>query len=193
MDNHKGKRLFITGIPTAGKSYLAKLLAEQTNAITVLFDKVLDGYMTDPKYEKWINFYWNQDERAYLTQTSPDEQRRNLILQAECFWPLFAKCIRSYQDEMRPVIFDSVSLLPSIVRREFDFPGIILAGSSVEETLIRNQKNPRWSKVSELQELEARTFFDIERPLYLEEAQRFNLPVFEKADDAISYCVDLLK
>jgi hypothetical protein len=193
MNTHAGKRLFITGIPTAGKSYLAKLLAEQTGAITVFFDKVLDGYMKDPHYEPWINFYWNQDERTYLTQTSPEDQRHYLMQQAECFWPLFAEQIRSYQNETRPVIFDSVSLFPSLVRREFDFPGIILAGSSVEETLARNQKDPRWSKLPELQKMEAEAFFYIERPLYMAEAKQFDLPVFEKADEAVEYCINLLK
>lgn len=192
MIPHAGKRLFITGIPTAGKSYLAKILAEKTGCVTVFFDKVLDGYMKDPRYEKWINFYWNQDERAYLTQTSPDEQRRNLFLQAEAFWPLFAENIRSYEKESLPVIFDSVSLFPSLVRKEFDFPGVALVGSSVEETLARNEKDPRWSKLPELQKMEAEAFFTVERPLYVADAEKFGIPIFEKADDAVDYCVRIL-
>jgi predicted kinase len=35
---HVGKRLFITGIPTSGKSYLAKILAEKVGGIAVIFD-----------------------------------------------------------------------------------------------------------------------------------------------------------
>ena len=192
MNDHKGKRLFVTGIPTAGKSYLVKQLIEKTGGIPVFFDKVLDKHMTDPRYEKWINFYWNQDERTYLTQTSPEDQCRYLMQQAECFWPLFAEHIRSYRDETRPVIFDSVSLFPSLVSSEFNFPGVVLIGSSVEETLARNQKDPRWSKLPELQELEAQAFFNIERPLYIAEARQFGLPTFEKADDAVEYCLKLL-
>ena len=190
---HAGKRLFITGIPTAGKSYLAKLLAEKTGAIVVSFDNVLDGYLQDPHYEPWINFYWNQDERTYLTQTSPDDQRHNLLLQAECFWPLFAECIRSHQTESRPVVFESVSLFPSLVRKEFDFPGVVLTCSSVEDVLTRNNLAPRWSELPDLQKMESEAVFNIERPLYLAEAKQFGLPVFEKADDAVEYCVRLLK
>lgn len=172
----RGKRLFITGIPTAGKSYLAKAVAAKVAAKVVHFDKVLDNHLNDPLYEKWINFYWNQDERAYLTGTSPDDQRRFLMEQAECFWPLFKEHIDSYKDEMQPVIFESVSLFPSLVRRAFDFPGIVLAGVSIQETLKRNQGDPRWSKLPELQAMEAEAFFNIERPLYISEAKKIRPP-----------------
>ena len=193
MTEHKGNRLYITGIPTAGKSYLAKKLAEEAGAVVVFFDKVLDKYLSDPRYEPWINFYWNQDERTCLTQTSPDDQRKFLMQQAECFWPLFSEHIRSHELETKPVVFDSVSLFPSLVRREFDFPGVVLIGTSVEETLERNQKDPRWSKLADLQKLEAEAFFNVERPLYIAEAQKYDLPTFKKADDAVEYCLNILR
>gem|GEM_PF-4639473 len=33
--NHAGKRLFISGIPTSGKSYLAKRLADEVHGVAI--------------------------------------------------------------------------------------------------------------------------------------------------------------
>ncbi len=191
--NHSGKRLFITGIPTSGKSYLTNLLAEKVNGIAVMLDDFREELSSNEQYRKWTNFYIDQDELTYLSTTSPERQWNNLIAQSEGLWPAFLSEIYKYRDDSRPVIFESVNMLPYLVKRDLDFDGVVLIGSSLAETLERNIKDPRWGNTSELQELEARTFFEIERPHYREEALKYGYPTFDRADDAVSYCLRVLE
>ena len=191
--NHKGKRLFITGIPTSGKSYLAKLLAEKINGVFVLLDDLRESLADNEEYRKWTDFYLDKDEKEYLTNTSSEEQWTNLIIQSEGLWPAFIKEISKYENEAKPVIFECVNILPHLAKRDLDFPGIVLTGSSFEEAFDRNIKDPRWGNTRELQELEARAFFFIERPRYKAEAEKYGYKVFERADEAIGYCLGLLK
>jgi len=190
--NHKGKRLFITGIPTSGKSYLAKRLADKVGGVCVLLDDLREGLATDENYKKWTNFYLDRDEKRYLTNTSPEEQWNNLVTQSEGLWPAFIDGIEKYSNEEKPVIFECVNILPHLAKKDLDFAGIVLIGSSFELTLERNLKDPRWGNTKELQELEAKTFFFVERPKYKSEAEKYEYPVFEKAEDAFEYCLRLL-
>ncbi len=80
------RRLFITGIPTAGKSYLAKKLAEEVGGICVSVDDMREGFSKDERYKKWVNYYLDQDECAYYTITTPAEQWNNLVCQSEGLW-----------------------------------------------------------------------------------------------------------
>lgn len=54
---HKGKRLFITGIPTAGKSHLAKLLAKEVGGRDINLDSFREDLARDERYRKWVNYY----------------------------------------------------------------------------------------------------------------------------------------
>ena len=65
-----GKRIFITGIPTAGKSYLAEKLAEKVGGICVSIDDIREELVKDERYKKWVNFYLDQDEYDYYTNIS---------------------------------------------------------------------------------------------------------------------------
>ena len=191
--NHKGKRLFITGIPTSGKSYLAKAISEKTGVFVVHLDNLRESIATDEHYTKWTNFYLDKNEKEYLTTTSPEDQWKNLVLQSEGLWPAFMKEIKKYEHEQKPVVFECVNILPHLAHQYLDFPGIVLIGESFEKILERNIKDPRWSNTVELQKLEAKTFFEIERPCYKAEAERYNYPVFEKTDDALGTALKLLQ
>ncbi len=184
MKKHLGKRLFITGIPTAGKSYLAKRLAADLGGISVSLDHHREAIASDERYGKWVQFYWDKDEKEYYSQTGPDEQWQNLVNQSMALWPAFLEKIDSFYEETKPVIFECVSMLPQIVSKDIDFPGIVLVGTSYESILERNIADPRWGKTEELQKMEAFSFFNIERPNYIKEAERFGYPVFETADQA---------
>lgn len=184
MQNHKGKRLFITGIPTSGKSYLAKQLADKVGGIAVLFDDFRENLAKNDRYKKWTNFYLDVDEKEYLTKTNPEKQWENLIAQSKGLWPAFLQEIEKYKDEEKPVIFECVNILPHIAKRDLDFLGIVLIGNSYEEILERNIKSPRWGNTRELQELEAKTFFEVERPHYKAEAEKYGYEVFENYDEA---------
>jgi hypothetical protein len=187
------KRLFITGIPASGKSYLANKLAETVGGLVVSFDDVRESLADDDRYGKWVNFYWNQDEKTYLTNTSTEEQWGNLVAQSEGLWPVFIEKIKIFSEESRPVIFECVNILPHLAKKDLEFPGVVLLGKSYEEILKRNIQNPRWGNTKELQEMESKTFFDIERPRYREEAEKYGYPVFETADDAFSMALNLLR
>ena len=189
---HQGKRLFITGIPTSGKSHLAKAIAEKTGGVAVILDDFREDLSENPKYRKWVNFYLDQDEKKYLTETSPEDQWKNLVAQSEAIWPAFLKEIEKYSKEKQPVIFECVNMLPHLTRQNLGFPGIVLIGSSLEETLKRNKKDPRWGNTLELQELEAKMFFEVERPNYKREAEKYGYPVFESADEAFQLAIKIL-
>ncbi len=195
MTKHAGKRLFITGIPTAGKSYLAKKLASEINGISISLDDFRDELASDAQYKqykKWINFYLDHDENVYLAETKPDVLWKNLVAQSEALWPAFVEKIHSYSSEEKPVIFESVNILPHLARKDLEFPGIVLIGFSYKKTLERNKKHPRWGNTTNLQELEAKTFFDIERPRYKAEAEKYEYPVFETADFAFEPALKFL-
>lgn len=186
-------KLFITGIPTAGKSYLAKKLKDELGAKHVELDDLREGLISHPEYGKWISFYYNQDERMYLENTSPEDKWKHLVKQSEEIWPVFKEEIKKYNDEEGLVVFESVNLLPHLIQRDFpESKQIVLIGESLELTYKRNQESPRWGDTDELQKLEADNFFNVERPRYIEAAKNNNLPVFESADDAFDYIVNSL-
>ena len=178
------KRIFITGIPTAGKSYLGKKLAEKVGGICVSIDDFREDLAKDERYKKWVQFYSDQDEYTYYTTTTYDEQWVNLVKQSEGFWLGILKKIRQYETEDRPVIFEGVNILPHLAHKDLGISGVTIIGRSFEETLERNKKNPRWGKTEELQKLEADAFFNGERPHYKEESEKYGYKVFETPDDA---------
>lgn len=192
MTSHKSKRLFITGIPTSGKSHLAKQLADKVGGIPVLFDDFRENLAQNDQYKKWTNFYLDVDEKEYLTKTNPEKQWENLVAQSEGLWPAFLQEIEKYKDETKPVIFECVNILPHIAKKHLDFLGIVLIGKSYEEILERNIKSPRWGNTLELQELEAKTFFEVERPHYKAEAEKYGYKVFENYDDAFAKALELI-
>lgn len=186
------QRIFITGIPTAGKSYLAKKLAEAVGGVCVSIDDVRQELVKDEKYKKWVNFYIDQDEYTYYTTTTYDEQWKNLVAQSEGFWPGILARLAQYADDDRPVIFEGVSILPHLACRDLQISGIVIIGQSLEETLDRNKKEPRWGATEELQKLEADAFFNGERPHYKDDAERYGYPVFETPDEAWATAVQIL-
>jgi hypothetical protein len=183
---HKAKRLFITGIPTSGKSCLAKQIVLKSGGIAIFLDDLRKNISVNDQYGKWTNFYFDKDERNYLTKTTPEKHWQDLVAQSEGLWPTFLEEIERYKNEERLVVFECVNILPHIARKHLDFPGIVLIGKSYEETLERNKRNPRWGNSVELQELEAKTFFEVERPRYKAEAEKYGYEVFESADEALN-------
>ena len=186
------KRIFITGIPTAGKSYLAKKLAEKVGGICVSIDDFREDLTKDERYKKWVNFYLDQDEHTYYTTTTHDEQWTNLVKQSEGFWPGVLEKIHQYNEESRPIIFEGVNVLPHLAHKDLQMPGIAIIGRSFDETLERNKKDPRWGATEELQRLEAEAFFNGERPHYKEESEKYGYQVFETPDEAYEVALSLL-
>ena len=97
-------RLFITGIPTAGKSYLAKKLAAEVGGICVSVDDIREGLAEDERYRKWVNFYLDKNEFEYYSKSTPDELWADLVAQCEGLWSATLQKISEYENEERPVI-----------------------------------------------------------------------------------------
>lgn len=190
--NMDKKRLFITGIPTAGKSYLAKKLANEVGGICVSVDDMREELSKDERYKKWVNYYLDQDEKTYYTTSNYDEQWKNLVAQSEGLWSGILAGLDKYVDEDNPVIFEGVNILPHLAHRDLQIPGIAIIGRSLEETFERNMKEPRWGTTEELQKLEADAFFNGERPHYKDDAGKFGYLVFETPDDAWTTAVQIL-
>lgn len=186
------KILFITGIPTSGKSYLAEKIAKEIGGVHVRIDDWREEMAQDPRFKQAINFYLDQDEKTYYTTTTFDERWANLVWQSESLWPGIMEHIQSFAGESRPVICEGVNLLPHLAKQDFDFPGVCLIGTTFEETLRRNMADPRWGETEELQKLEAEAFFYGERPRYQAEAAKYGYPVFTSVDEAYPEVLKLL-
>lgn len=186
------KKIFITGIPTAGKTYLAEKLAQYTSGISVSIDNIRAELAHSELYKPWVNLYSDQDEATYYSTLDSNAQWKSLMDQSEHLWPGILGKIHEYNSDDRPIIFEGVNLLPHLVAQDLQFPGIALIGRSFEEVFERNKKDPRWGKTEDLQRLEAEEFFNVQRPRYKAEAEEHGLSVFETPDEAWETALQLL-
>ncbi|MFA7171250.1 MAG: AAA family ATPase [Candidatus Paceibacterota bacterium] len=203
-------KIFITGIPTAGKTYLSRKLAKATGGYCLETDALRDELVKDPKYNKWENFFDEKNEYAYYTDNDPEEQWRLLSEQHEQLWPGVLKKIREYGSghiplksiiagylrkplsKKRPIIFEGINILPRLAKKDLDFPGVVLIGKSLEEVLERNRQRPRWGKTEEMLKMGAEAFWYVERPRYIAEAEDCGYKIFEDADEAYAEIVKIL-
>ena len=181
------KRLFITGIPTAGKSWAGNLIATELGAIHVEIDDMRAEFQHDRRYRDAANFFLNQNEKEYYENTTHKEQWDNVVRQSESLWPALFEKIKSYEKEPRPVVFEGVNLIPSLMHKDFPhMKGIVLLGPSFEKTLERNHQSPRWGNTEELQHIEAEAFFYGERPRYMEEGEKYGYKICDTATEAFN-------
>lgn len=185
--------VFISGIPTSGKSFLARKIAKKLGAFHLDTDTLRKKMSEDPKLEPWVNFYWNQDEKQYLSENSCKEQWSNLVKQSEAFWPTILKKVEEIKRDNPIAIFEGDTILPHLAKKDLDFTGIYLLGQSLEQTFERNKKNPRWGSSEELQRLEAEMFFNCEGPKYKEEAEKYGFKTFTSLQEAEEELLRLLK
>lgn len=184
--------VFMGGIPASGKSYLSRKVAEKTGVFHLDTDTLRKEMSSDPQLEYWLNFFWNQNEELYLTETSYEDHWQNLVKQSESFWPTILKRIKGVMESNKSAIFEGVNILPHLAKRDLNFPGIYLLGKSFEEILERNKKNPRWGQTEQLQKLEAELFFNCERPRYKEEAEKYGYKIFENSEESEKELLKLL-
>jgi len=207
----KNPRLFITGIPTAGKSYLARKLLRETGGYCLETDNLRDDLAKDPEYSEWARFFKEENECSYYMNNDVEEQWNMLLEHHERLWPGVLKKIRDYESgriplksrlasvcrkpivQSRPLIFEGINLLPHLARKDLDFPGIVLIGKSLEEVKERNRMNPRWGSSERMIEMGARAFWFVERPHYIREARENGYPVFEETDEAYEAALAMLE
>lgn len=201
----KPARIFITGIPTAGKSYLARKLARITGGYCLETDNLREEFKDDPALGEWARFFDEENEFAYYTDNDPRKQWQILSEVHEGIWPGVLRKIREYESGQiparsriasftrrpfareRPLIFEGINILPRLAKKDLDFPGVVLIGKSFEEVLARNRERPRWGHTEEMIEMGARAFWFVERPRYIAEAQENGYPIFEDADRAFEH------
>lgn len=187
------KYIFIGGIPTSGKSFLADWLAQKTNSIHVDIDDLRGEMKKNPNLEPWVNFFWNKDEKKYWETTTPEEHWNNLVKQSEAFWPIILEKIREIQKSGKSAIFEGVNILPHLAHQDLDFSGIVLLGDSEQTVLERCREKPRWGKTNELQKKEAKWFFVHEGTIYRKEANKYGYNVFNDFKKAEKEAIRLLE
>jgi len=175
---------FISGIPTSGKSYLAEKVSKDTGALHVDTDIWRKELCSDPETERWVNFYWNLNEKEYWQTTTCEQQWENLVKQSEAFWPTFIGKINEIQKGKVSAIIEGVNILPHLARKDLNFKGVYLLGESLESVLRRNREDPRWGKTEELQKMEAEAFWNCEKFMYEKCAKQYGYKTFSDPVDA---------
>ena len=210
MTEDTNPKIFITGIPTAGKSYLAKRIVKETGGFCLETDNLREELAEDPRFGKWVDFFDEESEYEYYTNNTPKEQWRILNEQHEKLWPGVLEKIREYEggriplkskiaahirkplSKKRPIVFEGINILPRLAINDLDFPGVVLVGKSFEEVLENNRKRPRWGKSEKMIRMGAEAFWFVERPHYIAEAESYGYKIFEDADEAYAEIVKIL-
>jgi dephospho-CoA kinase len=210
-ENTANPKIFITGIPTAGKSYLARKLLNATGGYCLETDNLYEELGRDPRFEEWARFFEDNDEHAYYTENDPKRQWAILSEMHEKLWPGVLERIRAYEagdiptksklagflrkpfSQKRLLVFEGINILPHLARKDLDFPGVVLVGKSYEEVLTRNRERPRWGKTEEMIQMGANAFWSVERPRYIAEAQSCGYKIFEDADEAYEEALKMLE
>jgi hypothetical protein len=180
---------FITGIPTSGKSYLAKKIAKEHGIRHVDTDAFRIDMEKDPALAPWVNYFWHQNESEYFKKPC-SERWADIVAQSKAFWPFCSGKITEIMRSNDSAIFEGVNLLPHIVGYDFKFPGVVLIGESFETTFERNKEDPRWGKTEELQKKEAENFFFCEREHYKKEGEQYGWKVFDGVSEAEAELLD---
>lgn len=154
------KYVFIGGIPTAGKSFLAKKIADKIGAIYVEIDLLREEMLKDPKLKPWVNWYTNQDEEEYFKKTDNDLGWTHLKNQSEAYWQTIEKKVNQIKKTGKKAIFEGYNLLPHLVSKYFDFDGIYLGAPKPEEILRRIKMKKRWGEEDKLHKMEVKFFIE---------------------------------
>lgn len=183
--------VFITGVPAAGKSYLAQKVSKKLDIPVLKVDDLRKEMAEDPELKKWVMFFWDTDEKQHYTETSCQQQWQNIVNQSEAFWEFTKKRIQEFLVTNTGIV-EGVSLLPHLVA-ELSLKGIVLTGESEQALFNRIKQSPRWGQTEELQRMEAKAFYQCEGKHYQQEAEKYGFPTFSSADEAEKVLVELIK
>ncbi len=186
------KHFFITGTPNAGKSTLAKRIADKCDMLHIDVDSWREKMWQDESIRPWVDFFKDKDEMEYWSITTPEEDFQNLVNQSEAFWPFILKNINAIVERDAPAVFEAVNILPHLAKRDLPFDGVVLVNTSVDTNLERLKIRPRWGASGELQKIEAVRFAQ-QADLYVKEAEKYGFRVFENDKEAEAYMINVLK
>lgn len=185
------KYLFITGTSNAGKSTLAKKIAETIGGTHVDIDDLREEMWEDPALRPWVDFFADKDEKEYWETTTPEQDFKNLVDQSEAFWPTILAKINEIMKEGKPAVFEAVNVLPHLAKKDLPFNGVVLVSDSSEKLLERLKARPRWGNTEELQKIESERFVE-EANFYRKEAEKHGYKVFSDSSEAEAYILQNL-
>ena len=134
------KYIFISGIPASGKSYLAQKIAKDFEMMHVDVDDWREEMTKDINIKRWVNFFFDKDEKKYWQNTTCEKHWQNLVKQSEAFWEVIIRKINKIIEDDKSSLFEGVNILPHLAAKDLKFPGIFLLGESFETILERNKK-----------------------------------------------------
>lgn len=186
------KYVFIGGIPTAGKSFLAKKIADETGAIHVEIDLLREEMAKDPKLKPWVNWYTDQDEEEYFQKTDNEAGWIHLKNQSEAYWKTIGKKVEEIKKTGKNAVFEGYNLLPHLVSKYFDFPGIYLTAPKAEEILRRIEMKKRWGEGDKLHKMEVNFFVECFDKNYKKDAETYGYKCFANPIEAENEILKLL-
>jgi 2-phosphoglycerate kinase len=186
------KYVFIGGIPTAGKSFLAKKIADKTGALYVEIDLLREVMVKNPKLKPWVNWYTDQNEKEYFKKTDNDMGWRHLKNQSEAYWETIKNKVLEVKKTGKNAIFEGYNLLPHLVSKYFDFPGIYLTSPKPEEMLRRIKMKKRWGESDKLHRMEVKFFMECFDNNFKKDAKRHGYKCFSDSIKAGEEILDIL-
>jgi len=176
---------FIGGPPTSGKSHLASTFAKDSG-LDILHVKTdsLRNNIDNPELKKWVDFFRDQDEEKYWSNTSPLKHLENFVKQNTILWPSLLKEFQRLMDTHKHIIFEGVSILPNLARRDLNFDGLYLIPTDIESVYTRLLAHRRWGSTEKLKRIEAEMFFYHETPFFEKAARQYGYPVFADYSEA---------
>lgn len=80
MTKTANPKIFITGIPTAGKTYLANKIVRTTGGFCLETDTLRDALVKKPEYNKWADFFDKEAEQyGYKIFEDADEAYAEIV------------------------------------------------------------------------------------------------------------------
>lgn len=186
------KYVFIGGIPTAGKSFLAKKIADETGAVHVEIDLLREEMVKDPKLKPWVNWYTDQDEKEYFLKIDNDTGWTHLKNQSEAYWGTIEAKVKEIKKTGKNAIFEGYNLLPHLVSKYFDFPGIYLRAPKAKEILKRIEMKKRWGEGDKLHKMEVKFFRECFDKNFKNDAKKYGYKCFFSPIEAEKEIIKLL-
>jgi 2-phosphoglycerate kinase len=185
---------FIGGTPAAGKSTLARKVADSLDSSFQIIgtDDIRDQLLSIPKYEKWVNIYWNMDEKDFMSQKTCTEKMDVLVAQSEALFPPILDFFNTKMKEYENIIFEGVTLLPHLARKHLPFEGIYLVIEDRGELLKRLKEDNRWGNTDEMHKLEADYFLDCEVKFLRQECDIYRYKIYNNTKEAESELIRIL-
>lgn len=187
--------IILTGTSTAGKSTLAKKLAQETGARRVSADGMRVRLYRDNDYGPAARFYADQPcQKKYFESTNPEVRWEHLRRQSRKLWmAMYMQFVCGYRISPGPVVFEGVNLLPNIVSEDLRGIPIVAVVCDDEETILaRLAEKPRWGTTPNLQALEARQIAREQAPRYRELTLAAGGHVFSSVEEAMPHCLKIL-